>query len=67
VQWSTTVSLTNVPADFALLVALSAVPSREHLEKHYADLSSRGFFAGLIDYMVRLATLLSLLAVCHGS
>lgn len=26
-------------------------PSRAHLEQHYADLSSKGFFAGLIDYM----------------
>ena len=26
-------------------------PPRSMLETHYADLSSRGFFAGLIDYM----------------
>merc|ERR1711976_979053 len=26
-------------------------PGKEHLEKHYADLSSKGFFAGLIEYM----------------
>merc|ERR1712128_344637 len=26
-------------------------PGKEHLEKHYADLSSKGFFAGLIQYM----------------
>ena len=26
-------------------------PPRSQLETHYADLSSRGFFAGLIDYM----------------
>merc|ERR1712127_290841 len=26
-------------------------PERSHLEKHYADLSSKGFFSGLIDYM----------------
>ena len=26
-------------------------PSRELLEAHYADLSSKGFFTGLIDYM----------------
>jgi nucleoside-diphosphate kinase len=25
-------------------------PGRAHLEKHYADLSSKGFFKGLIDY-----------------
>ncbi len=28
-----------------------ARPSREHLEAHYSDLSGRGFFRGLIDYM----------------
>ncbi|GAA5941894.1 uncharacterized protein JCM15063_000811 [Sporobolomyces koalae] len=26
-------------------------PTTEHLEKHYADLSSKGFFKGLISYM----------------
>jgi len=26
-------------------------PGKEHMEKHYADLSSKGFFAGLITYM----------------
>lgn len=26
-------------------------PSKEHLEKHYADLSSKAFFPGLIAYM----------------
>jgi len=26
-------------------------PSKELLEKHYADLSSKGFFKGLIEYM----------------
>jgi len=27
-------------------------PSRAHLEEHYADLSSKKFFGGLVDYMV---------------
>jgi nucleoside-diphosphate kinase len=27
-------------------------PPRALLEEHYADLSSKGFFAGLIDYML---------------
>lgn len=27
-------------------------PTRAHLEQHYSDLSSKGFFNGLIDYMV---------------
>ncbi len=26
-------------------------PSKAHLEKHYADISSKGFFAGLIENM----------------
>mmetsp|Transcript_4620 Transcript_4620/g.6216 ORF Transcript_4620/g.6216 Transcript_4620/m.6216 type:complete len:150 (-) Transcript_4620:114-563(-) len=26
-------------------------PPRDFMEKHYADLSSKGFFAGLINYM----------------
>merc|ERR1711948_170468 len=26
-------------------------PSKEHMEAHYADLSGKGFFAGLISYM----------------
>ena len=26
-------------------------PGKEHMEKHYADLSSKGFFAGLVEYM----------------
>eukprot|EP00341_Mesodinium_pulex_P013632 CAMPEP_0116948060 /NCGR_PEP_ID=MMETSP0467-20121206/38076_1 /TAXON_ID=283647 /ORGANISM="Mesodinium pulex, Strain SPMC105" /LENGTH=156 /DNA_ID=CAMNT_0004632397 /DNA_START=60 /DNA_END=530 /DNA_ORIENTATION=+ len=35
------------------LVALQQMtPSKEHLEKHYADLSKKGFFAGLISYML---------------
>ena len=34
------------------LVALKLVaPGKAHLEQHYADLSGKGFFAGLIEYM----------------
>lgn len=34
------------------LVAMKlTAPGKEHMEKHYADLSSKGFFAGLIKYM----------------
>ncbi|KAK5162715.1 nucleoside diphosphate kinase [Cryomyces antarcticus] len=34
------------------LVAIKLVtPSKEHLEKHYADLSDKPFFKGLITYM----------------
>merc|ERR1711945_12433 len=34
------------------LVAIKMVqPGRAHLEEHYADLASRPFFAGLVDYM----------------
>ncbi|KIV93119.1 Nucleoside diphosphate kinase [Exophiala mesophila] len=35
------------------LVALKLVtPSKEHLEKHYADLSEKPFFKGLVTYML---------------
>jgi len=35
------------------LVAIKLVsPSKEHLEKHYADLSDKPFFPGLITYML---------------
>ncbi|KAF8468808.1 nucleoside diphosphate kinase [Kalaharituber pfeilii] len=35
------------------LAAIKLVsPSREHLEQHYADLSSKPFFPGLIQYML---------------
>jgi nucleoside-diphosphate kinase len=41
------------------LVALKLVaPGREHLEKHYADLAGKGFFNGLINYMVRFLEVL---------
>lgn len=34
------------------LVAIKLVtPGKAHLEAHYADLSDKGFFAGLIEYM----------------
>ncbi|ORY87688.1 nucleoside diphosphate kinase [Protomyces lactucae-debilis] len=28
-----------------------STPGKEHLEKHYEDLSSKPFFAGLVEYM----------------
>ncbi|KAK2748495.1 nucleoside diphosphate kinase [Myotisia sp. PD_48] len=35
------------------LVAMKLVsPSKEHLEQHYADLSSKPFFPGLVSYML---------------
>jgi nucleoside-diphosphate kinase len=35
------------------LVALQLMkPSKEHLEEHYKDLAGKGFFAGLIQYML---------------
>ena len=37
---------------FQMLALRQMTPSREHLEKHYADLSSKSFFASLIDYMM---------------
>merc|ERR1711953_310055 len=34
------------------LVAIEVCqPGKEHLEKHYSDLSSKPFFAGLVEYM----------------
>ncbi len=37
---------------FKLVAMKLATPSRAHLEEHYSDLSSKGFFAGLIEYML---------------
>ena len=37
---------------FKLIAMKLDKPSKEHLEAHYADLSSKSFFAGLIAYMV---------------
>ena len=36
---------------YKLIAMKLTAPGKEHLEKHYADLSSKGFFAGLIEYM----------------
>ena len=36
---------------YKLIAMKLTSPGREHMEKHYADLSSKGFFAGLINYM----------------
>merc|ERR1711863_55310 len=34
------------------LVAMKlCMPGKAHLEAHYSDLSSKGFFAGLVEYM----------------
>jgi nucleoside-diphosphate kinase len=35
---------------FKLAAMKMSSPGREHFEKHYSDLSSKGFFKGLIDY-----------------
>jgi len=37
---------------FKLIAAKLASPPKEQLEKHYADLSSKPFFPGLIKYML---------------
>ncbi|WWC65737.1 nucleoside diphosphate kinase [Kwoniella dejecticola CBS 10117] len=37
---------------FKLAALKLASPSKEHLEKHYADLSDKKFFPGLIKYML---------------
>ena len=36
---------------FKLVTMKLVTPGKAHLEEHYADLSSKGFFAGLIEYM----------------
>merc|ERR1711934_1350825 len=36
---------------FKLVAMKLCMPGKEHLEAHYADLSSKGFFAGLVNYM----------------
>ena len=36
---------------FKLIAMKVMQASVEHLEKHYADLSSKGFFRGLVTYM----------------
>ena len=35
---------------FKLVAMEMSTPGKEHFEKHYSDLSSKGFFAGLIAY-----------------
>ena len=37
---------------FKLVAMKLCSPTQEHLEKHYEDLSSKGFFASLIEYMM---------------
>ncbi|KXN67530.1 nucleoside diphosphate kinase [Conidiobolus coronatus NRRL 28638] len=37
---------------FKLLALELLTPSQAHLEEHYQDLKSKGFFAGLIKYML---------------
>jgi nucleoside-diphosphate kinase len=36
---------------FQLLALKLVQPTQAHLEEHYKDLKSKGFFAGLINYM----------------
>eukprot|EP00354_Favella_ehrenbergii_P003287 CAMPEP_0170462658 /NCGR_PEP_ID=MMETSP0123-20130129/8082_1 /TAXON_ID=182087 /ORGANISM="Favella ehrenbergii, Strain Fehren 1" /LENGTH=143 /DNA_ID=CAMNT_0010727935 /DNA_START=54 /DNA_END=485 /DNA_ORIENTATION=- len=36
---------------FKLCAMKLTAPGRAHMEQHYADLSSKGFFAGLVEYM----------------
>ena len=37
---------------FYLRALKQVSPSEDHLKEHYADLSGKGFFAGLIQYML---------------
>ena len=36
---------------FKLVALKMCSPSAKHFEKHYADLSSKGFFKGLVEYV----------------
>ncbi len=36
---------------FKLLAMKFVKPSKEHFEKHYADLKGKGFFKGLVEFM----------------
>jgi len=36
---------------YKLVAAKLCMPGKTHLEKHYSDLSSKPFFAGLVSYM----------------
>merc|ERR1711872_403045 len=36
---------------YKLVAAKLCMPGKAHLEKHYADLSSKPFFPGLVEYM----------------
>ena len=36
---------------FQLVAMKLCRPGKEHMEAHYADLSKKGFFAGLVNYM----------------
>ena len=36
---------------YQLIAMKQCAPGVEHMEKHYEDLSSKGFFRGLVTYM----------------
>ena len=38
---------------FKLMAMKMCSPSQEHIEKHYADLSTKKFFPGLVQYMLQ--------------
>lgn len=44
-------TLSNTSLSFKLAAIKLVTPSKEHLEKHYADLSEKPFFKGLVTYM----------------
>lgn len=41
----------NIAGSSVIFQLFSFQASKEHLEKHYADLSKKPFFAGLVSYM----------------
>ncbi|KAG0017101.1 nucleoside diphosphate kinase [Entomortierella chlamydospora] len=52
---------------FQLLALELQKPSREHLEKHYSDLSAKPFFAGLINYMTSGPVVRNLLMITYDN
>ncbi len=42
----------NRPCRYKLAAIKLCTPSKEHLEKHYEDLSEKPFFKGLVTYML---------------
>ena len=46
-----------ISISFKLVAIKLVTPGKEHLEKHYEDLSSKPFFAGLVSCKTHINTL----------